>query len=62
MNDVTLRHYVGENEENEIVFYTGVGYWKAEVVPGVFVLTKSPSLWKRFWIFIFFGIRGRMIS
>lgn len=43
--------------DHPISFYTGLGLWRAEIFPGVYLVTKRPCLWKRIVLYLCFGIR-----
>lgn len=53
----TVTSSITKPKNNNITFITGLGKDKAEIVPGFFIETKKPGLWKRFWLWAFFGIK-----
>lgn len=42
--------------------YTETGTWRAEIFPGIWITTDRPYGWKRFWMFVLFGIRFRRLG
>lgn len=52
-----IRQAVTSPKDRSLTFYTGLGNSESEFLPGLFVKTKRPSLWNRFWLWVFFGMR-----